>query len=282
MELQFAEQDLINSLAKLYATPEAEVITDWIMEDVTGLSKLYRRRNNSTLNTTQTAILERYKVALMQYVPVQYVLNKAYFYGMQLYVNEHVLIPRPETEELALWAIEWARNKNRLIQVLDIGTGSGCLAIAIRKEIKLSEVCALDFSEEALKVVEKNAKLLKLTLRTQHINFLEEHMWNQLSHFDLLISNPPYITPQEMAVMEPNVLLHEPYSALFVTDNDPLQFYKKIEKFARQKLNNEGVIFLELHQAFALETQAYYQHLGWKTELRKDLNNNARMLFCQR
>jgi release factor glutamine methyltransferase len=184
--------------------------------------------------------------ALKHQQPIQYILGETEFFGIPLKVNEDVLIPRPETEELVAWIINDVSNLDK-ITILDIGTGSGCIAIALAKHLPNASVFALDVGATALKVAKTNAEL-----NTVSIEFLEADILN-FNHFtsekfDIIVSNPPYVRQLEKPHMKANVLDNEPHLALFVTNEDPLQFYKAITKFAVNNLNNQGMLYFEINE----------------------------------
>jgi release factor glutamine methyltransferase len=202
---------------------------------------------------------------------------------MKLFVDENVLVPRPETEELVDWVIKYCQSQGLTnLSILDIGTGSGCIALALKKHLPKSKVTAIDISMGALHIAQKNAINLGLEIDWVQGNILNEEEWGSLPEFDIIVSNPPYITLPEKESILPNVLRYEPHQALFVTDEDPQQFYKAIETFAQQKLQEEGIVFMELHRDFARDTQTYYDHKNWQTTLRKDMQGNDRMLVAKK
>jgi release factor glutamine methyltransferase len=223
------------------------------------------------------AILEKLKIQ----IPIQYIIGTTHFYGLEFIVDENVLIPRPETEELVDWIVKLNSklSKTKALKILDIGTGSGCIAISLAKNIPNSEVFAIDVSEKALAVAEKNAILNKVPVTFLHKNILET---NDLSwKFDIIVSNPPYVRNLEKAEIKPNVLENEPHLALFVSDNDPLIFYKKIAELAAANLNPNGQLFFEINQYLGKETQELLESICLKNiELRKDIYGNDRMIAC--
>lgn len=282
MKVLAAEEQVSKQLSELYDEAEAVNITDWVMESLTGKNRLQRSQDTSLfLSEAGQVKLEKYLVELMEYRPVQYVLGESYFYGMKLFVDERVLIPRPETEELADWIVKYAcQQQIKQPVVIDIGTGSGCLALAVKKSIPDAMVYAADLSEGALAVASENATMLNLDVRFLKMDILDESAGNGLPQFDVIVSNPPYITLPEQESILPNVLRYEPHQALFVTDNDPLQFYKAIASFSDKYLKKKGSLFLELHRDFAADTQQYYRDNGWETELKQDMQAQDRMLHC--
>ena len=280
MTLQSAQQQLQIQLKTLYEEREAATITDWVMEHITGKKRIERLLDKQLLLTDeqQTRLLQ-IKTELITHRPVQYVLGESWFAGMKLYVNESVLIPRPETEELIEWAAESIQNSKFKIQnILDIGTGSGCIPIAVKKKIPGVSVSSIDVSLEALQVAKQNAEILDTDIAFLHIDFLNESAWNQLPVFDVIVSNPPYIKQSEEKNMAKNVLAFEPLIALFVPDKDALLFYRKIAAFAKSHLNKKGMIFLEINETFGKEVVALFEKDGYVVELRKDLQGKDRMV----
>ena len=223
------------------------------------------------------AILEKLKIQ----IPIQYIIGTTHFYGLEFIVDENVLIPRPETEELVDWIVKLNSklSKKKNLNILDIGTGSGCIAISLAKNIPNSEVFAIDVSENALAIAKKNAILNKVPVTFLHKNILETKDLSQ--KFDIIVSNPPYVRNLEKAEIKPNVLDNEPHLALFVPDNDPLIFYKKIAELAAANLNPNGQLFFEINQYLGKETQELLESIGLKNiELRKDIYENDRMIAC--
>jgi release factor glutamine methyltransferase len=276
--------DFLKQLNSIYEDREASNITDWIFENVTGFNRLERRLNkNVELEKALIQKLEKYRAELLQCKPVQYVLNEAWFYKMKFYVNEHVLIPRPETEELAEWIAEDTRTAMFDIgfddlKILDVGTGSGCIAISIKKELRNINITAIDISEEALKVAKKNAHTLHTKINFLQIDFLNESLWDSLEEYEVIISNPPYIPEIEKEKLAKNVTAFEPAIALFVENNNPFIFYEKLAKFAQSHLKPNGKIFVEIHEEYSKEVQEIFSSCNFKTEIRKDIYGRKRML----
>jgi release factor glutamine methyltransferase len=281
MDTGKAEILLREKLETIYESGEAESIADWTLESLTGKKRLERLQSSTVLNEEQQIKLEQYAVELMEYRPVQYVLGESYFYDMKLFVDERVLIPRPETEELADWIVKYMHQQQLKQPVaLDIGTGSGCLALAVKKDVPDATVYAADLSEGALAVASENAVRLNLDVRFLKMDILDVDAGGGLPQLDIIVSNPPYITLPEQESILPNVLRYEPHQALFVTNSDPLQFYKAIASFADKYLKPNGSLFLELHRDFAEDTLQYYRDKGWKAELKQDMQQQDRMLHC--
>ena len=276
--------DFLNQLTSIYEKREAANITDWVFENITGFKKLERSINrNVELGKGVMQKLQIYLAELLQYRPVQYVLNEAWFYKMKFYVNENVLIPRPETEELVEWIVEDVRSlkydvRYREFKVLEIGTGSGCIAVSIKKELENIDITAIDISEEALKVANKNADALHTKINFLQINFLNENLWDSLQFYDAIVSNPPYIPENKKEKLAKNVTEFEPAIALFVENNNPFIFYEKIAKFARSHLEPNGKIFVEIHEEYSKEVQKIFSARNFKTQIRKDIYGKERML----
>lgn len=205
--------------------------------------------------------------------PIQYILGETEFCGLRFIVNESTLIPRPETEEL----VEWIVREGGKGKILDIGTGSGCIAISLAANIPTAEVFALDVSEKALATAKRNAEHNKENVTFILKDILEtEDLGNQ---FDIIVSNPPYVRNLEKAEIKPNVLQYEPHLALFVEDNDALLFYRKIAQLATKSLSPNGKLYFEINQYLGKETVDLLQNLGFtNVELRKDIYGNDRMI----
>ena len=279
MTIQQANQRLLFQLYSIYDNREAANIADWVMEHITGWRKIDRILYKEVpLTPGKLEQLENYGAQLAAAKPVQYVLQEAWFYAMKLFVNESVLIPRPETEELAAWVI--AVNKDKRLKALDVGTGSGCLAIAIKKNFPETQLYGCDISKPALEVAAKNALVMATPVSFLQLDFTNEHDRELLPEVDLIISNPPYIPIQEKSSMRDNVTLFEPAIALFVEDDDPLVFYKAIADFAAKKLSAGGNIFLETHEDFAGKTAQLFIEKGFSVEIRKDMQGKERMIRC--
>ncbi|MBY0348807.1 MAG: peptide chain release factor N(5)-glutamine methyltransferase [Hydrotalea flava] len=279
MTIKTAYQQLLLALFELYNDREAANIADMVIEAITGFNKINRIVHPEiTLNQVQKAILKQYSDELAQYKPVQYVLKKAWFFGLPFFVNESVLIPRPETEELVAWLLQEAKNIELPVSVLDIGCGSGCIPITIKHQRPDFNVIGVDISEKALSVAKQNAVTHQTNINFKTIDILNTYNWSLLDRYDFIISNPPYIGWLEKKSMAKQVVEFEPHEALFVPDNDPLLFYKTIAQFSKSHLNPNGLLFLEVNENMALETEKELQVLGYTTFLRKDLQGKNRML----
>jgi len=281
MTVHEAQQQLLTSLYELYDNREAATIADWVMEHVTGMRKIDRiMHKQSPLAPDRLAQLQQYTRELLAHKPVQYVLHEAWFCGMPFYVDENVLIPRPETEELVEWIVkEVSGFKFQVSSLLDIGTGSGCIPVALKKKLPNLKVYALDVSEAALNVAQKNANALNASITFYKNNILEKAAWYKLPVFDIIVSNPPYIRQSEEKEMRKNVLLHEPHLAVFVPDEDALVFYKAIAEFGLTHLNKEGRLFFEINEALGNEVKQLLEEHGYSNvEVKKDMQGKERMV----
>ena len=284
MTIYEATQQLISRLVPIYNHREASAITDLVMENISGLKKVDRIiQKNTALSLSASELLSKYSEDLLSHKPVQYVLHEAWFCGMKFYVDEHVLIPRPETEELVEWVIaeiESSKKKTETkLRILDVGTGSGCIALALKKKLPEAEIHACDISRDALEVAKRNALSHKTDIQFFQLDFLNENSWNSLDSYQCIVSNPPYIPVSDKKNMQPNVVDYEPHLALFVTENNPLVFYEAIAAFAVKKLLPPGEVLLELHEELASRTKELFLGKNFKTaEIRKDIHGRDRML----
>ena len=280
MTTQSAQQQALEALKSLYDDREAANIADWVMEHITAKKRIDRLIDKQAiLSAEQIAQLQSILAELSTHKPVQYVLGEAWFAGMKFYVNESVLIPRPETEELVEWIMKDIQNSKFKIQnLLDIGSGSGCIPISLKKKLPQINITSIDISEDALLVARQNAETLDADIHFIQMDFLNEVNWEQLPMYDIIVSNPPYIKQSEEANMAKNVLAFEPSIALFVPDEDPLLFYRKIVLFAKSHLSVQGMIFLEINEALGNEVVSLFEKNGFETELRKDLQGRDRMV----
>lgn len=274
--LQIARKGLVPQ----YETGEAQVIADMLLSHVLGLDRLgLRMAMQQEMSKAEQENFEQLLEALQTGRPVQYVLGIADFYGLKFKVNEDTLIPRPETEELVEKVLAWVGK--RPLKVLEVGTGTGCIAIALKKYAPNLELLSVDISEAALKIATENALMNGVEVQFVACDFLDQSKWPGIGEVDIVVSNPPYILEAEAAFMENHVLSFEPHKALFVTNNDPQQFYKAILDWTGQHKRTQAV-FLELNQNFASDTLTLYKDAGWETVLHKDLNDNLRILAAFR
>jgi len=272
-------RQLWQRLVPVYGKGEAQAIARLIYEVRYGLtlSDLLMGRDS---NVPQDE-LEQIAIRLERQEPVQYILGQAEFCGRTFMVNKHVLIPRPETEELCQWIIA-ADATN----ILDIGTGSGCIAITLAAEMPEAEVTAWDISEEALKVAKENAKRTNVHVKFEQVDAL--HLTSDICHqtsdvFDLIVSNPPYICNKERVAMETNVLEHEPHTALFVPDDDPLLFYRAIAQYGQTALKEGGWLYFEINPLYAEDLRAILSKMSYyDIEIKEDQYGKQRMIRAKR
>lgn len=271
-------------LQQLYESGEAQSIANWVFEEVLLIKPHQIKLLNKYLTEGEENILEAILGRLLQAEPIQYILGYAWFYGNQFKVAPQVLIPRNETEELVELVITTLqKHHHELFKLLDIGTGSGCIAISLQLALPYLEVYAIDKSKEALVLAVKNASDLGAKVNFSVDDILEpsDILSNEL--FDVIVSNPPYILLDELDDMENNVTLFEPHEALFVTNKEPLQFYIAIADYAKKCLKNRGYLFFEIHQDYGLQTAEMLRSKGFEeVKLIKDINGNDRMIVCQK
>lgn len=261
----------------LYDEEERKALLAVVMDEVLNYSRadMVLKKDEELLPEVQTRLTE-VVTQLQKEIPVQYIFEKAHFYGYEFKVSPATLIPRRETEELVEWILEaMNRQPQKKWKILDIGTGSGCIPITIKKEFSLAEVSAIDISSEALSVAEENAHNLNVKIRFIQQNILET---KTLDKYDIIISNPPYVRHLEKAEMKNNVLRHEPHLALFVENEDPLIFYRKIMQLAKESLTENGVLFFEINQYLGNEMTELVSEYFDNVILKKDLQGNDRMM----
>lgn len=279
MTVQEATYTLAGKLRGLYSEGEAASVADMVMEHITGSQKTERMLyKHAALLAEEEAKLHHITERLLQSEPVQYILQEAWFGGFRFYVDRNVLIPRPETDELVEWIISNCRFPLTELNILDIGTGSGCIAVALKRRLRKADVWACDISAAALLVAEKNAGLMNADITFRELDFLNRAAWPALPMFDIIVSNPPYVPVSDKAAMHLNVLTYEPHTALFVEDDDPLLFYKALAEFGSGHLKPGGHIFCEIHEQYGQDTQDVFRAAGYHTEIKKDMQQKDRML----
>ena len=282
-------------LTKVYDSGEAKAIARMVYEVRFGLTltDIVMGRADHCPEEELRAIQKR----LLEGEPVQYIIGVADFCGRQFHVEPGVLIPRPETAELCRWIIEerGERREERDFSVLDIGTGSGCIAITLALEMPEAKVTAWDISDDALRIAQKNATTLgaevafekqdalNISLTSHHSPLTSHHSPLTSNQWDLIVSNPPYIKPKERNGMEKNVLAYEPHVALFAPEDQPIIFYQRIGDYAWQSLNPGGMLFFELNPLTANDVSSYLQRLGFtEVEIRKDDYGKDRFLKAKK
>ncbi len=277
--LDFAKQ----SLTLLYPAQEVQALCHILFSEILAITpatlyiSLDKCVDEKPFQRIETAITQ-----LLQMRPIQQILGKAEFYGMVFEVNEHTLIPRPETEELVEWVVTSHKSQVISYRILDIGTGSGCIAISLAKNIPQSKVHAWDISSDAIDVARKNTinNGVKINFSQHDILKVSPGIWDQ--KFDIIVSNPPYVCESEKAQMQNNVLKYEPHTALFVDDNNPLIFYSTIADFAKKALTQNGFIYFEINAMFGEEVVEMLKEGGFSNIiLRQDINSKNRMVRAQ-
>jgi len=274
--------ELSAALRDIYDSREAAAIAHEVLEHITGLGRLQRLADkDKKLTEAQESEFIKIKKGLLSGRPMQYVLGYAWFMGSRFTVNEHVLIPRPETEELVQWVVD--EYKGHAPAILDIGTGSGCIPILLKLLLPGGQITAIDVSADALEVAKTNAMALGANVLFQQMNFLDTGAWQSLSQYDVIVSNPPYIPETERQTLAAHVREHEPGQALFVPGDDALLFYRCIAEFGMTHLQQEGSIYCELHVDYATATEELFKSEGYSfTELRADMHGNLRMLKAKK
>ena len=280
MKIKEYRTQFIQELLLIFDEGEAESFFYLILEEKQQLKRIdLALHPDLTFSKEQMLVWNSLLEQLKCEVPVQYLLGKTSFYGLDFEVNPTVLIPRSETEELVDWIIKSLKSRigNSKLKILDIGTGSGCIAISLAKNIENAQVFAIDISDKALATAKKNAEFNKVEVTFIHQNILDTADLNQ--NFDIIVSNPPYVRNLEKQEIKKNVLNNEPHLALFVEDNDALIFYKKIAKVAQQSLAQNGELFFEINQYLGQEMIEMLEKMNFRTiELRKDIYGNDRMI----
>jgi len=289
MRLKHIQGQFQKELNSLYSKEEIDNFFFILIEAYHDISRL-KLALDTTIEVEDSKLLNALELLKAQQ-PIQYIIGETEFYGLPFKVNEHVLIPRPETEELIDWILKEPIPKTQNPKtILDIGTGSGCIAISLAKKLPSAKVYGLDVSKEALKVAKQNAEL-----NSAEVEFIEGDILNSKNNqwgtersrsaasvnnkFDIMVSNPPYVRNQEKTLMQANVLNYEPHIALFVKDNDPLIFYKNICEFAKANLKEGGQLFFEINEYLGDEMIKLLKEYNFKNiELKQDIFEKDRMI----
>jgi len=284
MTILEGKERLKEAIVLLYDDRESNNIVVLMMEWITGKNKTDQHlQKESTLTDEQILLLNSAITRLSSGEPIQYIIGEAWFMSFSFMVTKDVLIPRPETEELVDWIIQSTLPfQNKKITILDIGTGSGCIPISLKKKAPFLQIQSIDISANALAVAKLNAENLKTSIDFKEINFLDYSSWSSLPPIDIIISNPPYIKESEKILMHQNVVAFEPHTALFVPNNDALIFYKAIYNFSKTHLLPFGSIFLEINEALGQEVVDLFSEAGTSVELRKDMQGKDRMIKVQK
>ena len=276
------------TLKKLYPTSEIDTFLFLLLEEYLNFKRIdVVLKSNFEISPEDLILLKSSTKLLEQEIPIQYILGKTEFYGFPFILNEHVLIPRPETEELITSILEkvlktktfHTNAKEKQLKILDIGTGSGCIPISLKKSLPFAEITAIDVSNEALTIAKKNTVLNKVDINLTQQDILKTTSLNQL--YDIIVSNPPYVRESEKKEIKNNVLNNEPHMALFVKDNNPLVFYNKIAELAKNHLSENGTLFFEINQYLGKETVELIKLKGFnKIQLKKDIFGRDRIIIA--
>lgn len=279
MLIQEFKRHFFSELSNLYPETEIQSFFTILVEFKLHLSRIQLAlEHNFELDNDDFDFLQNALLKLKNQIPIQYIVGETAFYGLLFKVDKNVLIPRPETEELVEWILQNHKNSNSL-KILDVGTGSGCIAISLAKNLPNADVFALDISEEALNVAKNNAAMNQVKVDFILADILKTE--KLATNFDIIVSNPPYVRELEKSQMQQNVLSNEPPIALFVKDENPLLFYDKIAELAKKHLTENGVLYFEINQYLGIETIESLKLKGFKNiELKKDIYGVDRMVKC--
>jgi len=286
--LRAARQRLRQLLTPLYGERESTFIADWVLEQVTGWSKEYARMQpDAELSPTMAEYIDLHLKDLLRWRPVQYVLGEAWFMNMRFKVDERVLIPRPETEELVEWVTSSVKDeklgKIGQRRILDIGTGSGCIPIALKANLPEASIWSLDASEGALALARENARILSADVHFLHLDVLKDDSLPAITEADIIVSNPPYVLEDDRADMRRNVIDWEPHMALFVEGSDPLLFYHRIADLGLLKLSEGGQVFVEIQETMSDAVVSLFRARGYREiEARRDLSGRDRMVKARK
>jgi release factor glutamine methyltransferase len=282
MLLKTYKSTFLQELSSLYDEKEIESFFYIVLESFHNKKRIDLALNPAMeMDAMQLLRWESVLSDLKKEKPIQYILGETEFYGLPFLVNENTLIPRPETEELVdLIVVESRKLKVESLKILDIGTGSGCIAISLAKNLPNAQVFAIDVSEKALATASKNAGINNVEVNFILKNILETEVLDE--NYDIIVSNPPYVRNLEKEEIKPNVLEYEPHLALFVDDNDALLFYRKIAELAKRNLSENGKLYFEINQYLGKETVELLEGMGLKNViLKKDIYENDRMISCE-
>jgi release factor glutamine methyltransferase len=282
LNLKDVQSTFHKALDHLYEKEEVDSFFFMLIEAYYKVSRLQLAMEPQLSVENYEAILDALEL-LKKQQPIQYILGVTEFYGLPFKVNEHTLIPRPETEELVAWVLNHQPiTINHQLRMLDVGTGSGCIAISLAKNLPNAEIYALDVSGEAIKIAKQNAKLNNVHVEFIEADILNSETWNsdfKDLNFDIIVSNPPYVREQEKQYMKLNVLDNEPHLALFVKDEDPLLFYKAITQFAIDKLSKNGRLYFEINEYLGNDMiQLLVKNQFSNIELKQDMFKKDRMI----
>jgi release factor glutamine methyltransferase len=282
MTLTQLKSSFTNTLSGTYPPEEIQSFFNWLTESYLGYSRFeVSVKGEEAVSTATIAKFSEALQRLQNYEPIQYIIGETEFYGLPFKVTPATLIPRPETEELVAWIVSECRIQDSGFRILDIGTGSGCIAISVAKNMQDAQVSALDISAEALQVANQNALHNKVDITFFQSDILKTETLPQ--QYDIIVSNPPYVRILEKEMMQANVLEHEPETALFVSNKDPLLFYRAIAKLATTHLSDRGTLYFEINEYLGEELKQLLELEGFaEIELKKDIFGKHRMLKCRK
>ncbi len=276
MKIKAFKSEFINRLENIYDSSEVDSFFSICLENIEGKTR-FDLMLDRDLEIKKLEEWEHVIIQLIEERPIQYIFKQAHFYGLIFNVDENVLVPRPETEELVEWIVSSVVDVNKSIKILDIGTGSGCIAISLAKHLANAKVYAMDISEKALEIAKCNALLNEVD-----VTFIKQDILNLerlVDSYDIIVSNPPYVRNLEKVEIHNNVLNYEPHLALFVEDDKALIFYEKIVSLASSGLQKGGMLFFEINQYLGKETAQLFDLDSFKeVTLRKDIMQNDRMI----
>ncbi|MBN1413613.1 MAG: peptide chain release factor N(5)-glutamine methyltransferase [Bacteroidales bacterium] len=277
LTLNEIRKQIRKTLAGSYDENEIRNFIDLIFHHLLNYSKIdIRLKGNEMISQHHAGAVEKILKRLIHFEPIQYILGETVFFDMTLLVSRDVLIPRPETEELVDWIIR--ENRGKPVRILDVGTGSGCIALALARNLPLATITGVDISEKALEIARKNATMNEVQVSFYPVDILNLCVGFS-DNFNILVSNPPYVRESEIKYMHSNVLKYEPHEALFVSNDDPLLFYKAIADLGRNILLPGGLIYCEINEALPEETMHVFHSRDYKVvEMRCDINDKPRMI----
>lgn len=283
MKLKDTRELFQRELNGLYDKEEVDNFFFMLLQSYLGMKRLdLALKPESSFTKKEQAPVLKGLESLKKQIPIQYILGKTEFFGLPFKVNPSVLIPRPETEELVAWILHGQSDTNEAINILDIGTGSGCIAISLAKKLPNAKVYALDVSSEALQIARQNSKVNHVNIEFIKANILEPKTWDsefKKVRFDIIVSNPPYVRELEKPQIKANVLMNEPHIALFVKNEDPLQFYKAIIQYAVDKLSPRGDLYFEINEYLGAQMIHLLNTNHFKDiELKQDIFKKDRMI----
>ena len=283
MKIFNLKSNFIKALSGLYPSEEIESFFNILAEEYLNLSRIEIALNREQIVSEENLKkIEEALARLKTFEPIQYIIGGTEFFGLPFKVTSGTLIPRPETEELVQFVLDEIsqfENKSEFLELLDIGTGSGCIAISLAKNLTKANVAAVDISFDALEVAKENARINHVNVEFSECDILTSDTLPK--KYDIIVSNPPYVRELEKELMQPNVLRHEPDLALFVKDRDPLLFYRKISTLAQTYLKPNGMLFFEINEYLGEDLVVLLKSLGFeKVEIKKDIFEKDRMVKC--